>query len=92
MTRKIPKSWKKAKILEGIIKEKEMKLKIENNKVICSCGKDLGKFEQDKVFFCKKCFVSGFCPVSYGINALIEVCFEFKDQEIESYKKNKRSE
>jgi len=45
---------------------------IENNKVICNCGKDLGKFKEGKIFFCKKCSKSGYSPETYGIEISIK--------------------
>lgn len=50
-------------------------LEIKNNKVICECGKDLGGFEEGKVFFCKKCFVSGWWPITYGVKVSFEDIF-----------------
>lgn len=50
-------------------------LKIENNRVICDCGKDLGEFEEGKVFFCEKCLKAGFSRETYGIRVSIEDVF-----------------
>ena len=50
-------------------------LKIENNKVICSCGRELGEFKEGKIFYCKNCHVSGFSPLTYGVKVSVEDIF-----------------
>lgn len=47
-------------------------MEIKNSKVICECGKDLGEWEEGKVFFCKNCLKSGFSPKTYGVSVSIE--------------------
>lgn len=47
-------------------------MEIENNRVICECGKDLGEWEEGKVFFCKKCLKSGFSLKTYGVSVSIK--------------------
>lgn len=43
----------------------------EKDKVICKCGNDLGKFEEGKVYLCKKCLrTTGF------INTYTSISFE----------------
>lgn len=32
--------------------------KIIENRVICECGKDLGEFEEGKVYFCDNCIIA----------------------------------
>lgn len=50
--------------------------KIENNKVICKCGEDLGEWKEGKVFFCKICIISiGFIK-TYGASVSLEDIFE----------------
>ena len=49
-----------------------MKLKIENNKVVCSCGRELGEFKEGRIFYCKNCHVSGFIPETYGVKVSVE--------------------
>ena len=46
-------------------------MKIKENRVIC-CGDDLGEWEEGKVFFCKKCWKTGFGPKSYGLRVPFE--------------------
>ena len=55
--------------------ENKKEVKIENNKVICKCGKDLGKFKEGKIYFCKECFISiGF--INTYTNISLEDVFE----------------
>lgn len=44
------------------------KLKIENNHVICECGKDFGEWKEGQVYFCKKCLIAtGFINTYFSI-------------------------
>ena len=59
-------------------------MKIENNRVICDCGKDLGEFEEGITFFCKECLKAGFSPKTYGIRISFEDMFGNKLDKKES--------
>ena len=66
-------------------KKEASELKIENNKVICDCGKELGDYKVNEVFFCKKCFKSyfraEFSPETYDVKVTFEDIFGNKGSE-----------
>lgn len=69
-------------------KEKR-EVKIENNKVICKCGKDLGEFIEGKVYFCEVCFMSiGFKNIYTSIS--FEEVFGNQIEESEEDERKKR--
>ena len=54
-------------------------MKIENNKVICDCGRELGDYKENEVYFCENCLKSclwfEFTPETYGIKVSFEDIF-----------------
>ncbi|MFX1502029.1 MAG: hypothetical protein ACFFDH_13785 [Promethearchaeota archaeon] len=61
--------------------------KVINNRVICECGKDLGEFEEGKVYFCKNCIIAiGF--INTYTNISLEDVFEdnLKEKKEDSFK------